>query len=120
MIRKYLHNFFFALYLEFHKIANVLKIYFLRPYNVTFFGPFRNLYGNRIQRIPFGMFDNMNSLKSLRLDSNLLECDCDMMWLVQYFQTTKKQLVAAANCKSPDLMEGKNLLDLTEVDFHCS
>lgn len=81
---------------------------------------FRHLYGNKIQRIPFGMFDNMDSLKTLRLDSNLLECDCSVMWLVKQLHTMKDNLTASVNCKSPEVMDGKNLVDLTDEDFHCS
>lgn len=81
----------------------------------------RNLYGNKIQRIPFGAFDNMDSLKTLRLDSNLLECDCSVMWLVKHLHAAKNHLVASANCKSPEIMEGKSLADMSiEEDFHCS
>jgi hypothetical protein len=78
------------------------------------------LYGNKIQRLPFGLFDNMNSLKMLRLDSNLLECDCTVMWLVKHLQEMKSHLNASANCKSPKVMEGKNLVDMTEDELHCS
>lgn len=80
----------------------------------------RNLYGNKIQRIPFGAFDNMNSLKTLRLDSNLLECDCSVVWLMKHLHATKNHLVASANCKSPEKMEGMNIATMLEDDFHCS
>lgn len=80
----------------------------------------RNLYGNKIQRIPFGAFDGMDSLKTLRLDSNLLECDCSVMWLVKHLHAAKNHLIASANCKSPEIMEGKPLADMNETDFHCS
>jgi hypothetical protein len=80
----------------------------------------RNLHGNKIQRLPYGLFDNMNSLRLLRLDSNLLECDCSVMWLVKHLQETKHHLNASATCKSPRIMEGKNLLDMTEEELHCS
>jgi hypothetical protein len=88
--------------------------------NFHFFSATRNLYGNRIQRIPFGTFDNMSSLKTLRLDSNLLECDCSVMWLVKHLKATKHHLSASANCKSPEIMEGRNLADMSEAEFHCS
>lgn len=80
----------------------------------------RNLHGNKIQRLPYGLFDNMKSLRMLRLDSNLLECDCSVMWLVKHIQETKNHLNASATCKSPRIMEGKNLLDMTEDELHCS
>ncbi|CAG9800209.1 unnamed protein product [Chironomus riparius] len=78
-----------------------------------------HLYGNKIQQLPFGVFDNMNSLKMLRLDSNLLECDCSMMWLVKHLQQARNHLNASASCKSPKVMEGKNLLEMNEDELHC-
>ncbi|KAG5677507.1 hypothetical protein PVAND_007263 [Polypedilum vanderplanki] len=78
-----------------------------------------NLYGNRIQRLPFGLLDNMSSLRMLRLDSNLLECDCSVMWLVKHLQQTKSHLNASASCKSPRVMEGKNLVDMSAEELHC-
>ena len=62
----------------------------------------------------------MNSLKMLRLDSNLLECDCSVMWLVKHLQQAGNQLSVYASCKSPKVMEGKNLLEMNEDELHCS
>lgn len=88
----------------------------------TYFFPtiHRHLYGNKIQQLPFGVFDNMNSLKMLRLDSNLLECDCSVMWLVKHLQQARNHLNASASCKSPEVMEGKNLVEMNEDELHCS
>jgi hypothetical protein len=80
----------------------------------------RNLHGNKIQQLPYGLFDNMNSLRMLRLDSNLLECDCSVMWLMKHLQGARNYLNASASCKSPRAMEGKNLLDMTQDELHCS
>jgi hypothetical protein len=80
----------------------------------------RTLKENKIQRLPLGLLDNMNSLQMLRLDSNLLECDCSVMWLVKHLKETKNQLAAYANCKTPRIMEGKNLVEMSEEELHCS
>lgn len=97
----------------------VTSLSFCHHYN-KLFSLYRNLHGNKIQRLPYGLFDNMNLLKMLRLDSNLLECDCSVMWLVKHLQETKNHLNASASCKSPRVMEGKNLLDMSEDELHCS
>lgn len=97
-----------------------ISINFKLQFLFVFLSIFRNLYGNKIQRIPFGAFDNMNSLRTLRLDSNLLECDCSVMWLMKHLNSTRHQLVASANCKSPEIMEGKSIATMNEEDFHCS
>lgn len=62
----------------------------------------------------------MNSLKTLRLDSNLLECDCSVVWLMKHLHATRNHLVASANCKSPEKMEGMNIATMGEADFQCS
>lgn len=80
----------------------------------------RNLNGNKIQRIPFGVFDNTNSLRTLQLDSNSLSCDCEMLWLVKYLQVNKRRLVSSGNCTIPGLAQKKLLNELNEADFHCS
>lgn len=42
------------------------------------------------------------------------------MWLVKHLKETKNQLAVYANCKTPRIMEGKNLLEMTEEELHCS
>jgi hypothetical protein len=80
----------------------------------------RNLYGNKIQHLPTDMLDSMTSLRMLRLDSNLLECDCSAMWLVKHLQQARGHLNASASCKSPRITEGRNLVDMTQDDMQCS
>nr|CAD7426504.1 unnamed protein product [Timema monikensis] len=61
----------------------------------------------------------MESLKRLRLDSNALVCDCEMVWLVKMLQAKQKTTQAAATCQYPIAMQGKSLASMSEHDFHC-
>nr|CAD7198875.1 unnamed protein product [Timema douglasi] len=79
----------------------------------------RFLHNNKLQRIPSGAFKNMESLKRLRLDSNALVCDCEMVWLVKMLQAKQKTTQAAATCQYPIAMQGKSLASMSEHDFHC-
>ncbi|XP_055621397.1 peroxidasin isoform X2 [Toxorhynchites rutilus septentrionalis] len=78
------------------------------------------LYGNQIRRIPEGAFEGLTSLKRLRLDDNPLECDCSLLGFRKMLQDARKTLLVTTNCATPEAIAGKNLLDLTEEDFHCS
>lgn len=42
------------------------------------------------------------------------------MWLVKHLKETRNQLAVYANCKTPRIMEGKNLVEMTEEELHCS
>lgn len=58
-----------------------------------------------------------------RLDSNLLTCDCDIMWLVNVLKKNHDLVEAgqyAATCQFPAEMTGKSLMEMTEADLHCS
>lgn len=78
----------------------------------------RNLYNNHIQRIPIGAFQNLSSLRRLRLDHNALICDCEMAWLAKML--TENTIQGSVYCKYPIEMFGKSIMDLKHKDFHCS
>lgn len=57
-----------------------------------------------------------------RLDSNLLTCDCDILWLVNVLKKNHDLVEAgqfAATCQFPVEMSGKSLMEMTEADLHC-
>lgn len=54
-----------------------------------------------------------------RLDSNLLECDCDIKWLWTYLRTNAGRVHATAVCHGPANLRGRHLSQLTEADFNC-
>lgn len=58
-----------------------------------------------------------------RLDSNLLTCDCDILWLVNVLKKSHDSGDVgqfAATCQFPVEMSGKSLMEMSEADFHCS
>lgn len=67
---------------------------------------------------------NTNAFYYRRLDSNLLTCDCDILWLVNVLKkshTSGEELGEfTATCHFPIAMSGKSLMEMTEDDFHCS
>ncbi|XP_043287207.1 peroxidasin isoform X2 [Venturia canescens] len=54
----------------------------------------------------------------LRLDSNALVCDCDLVWLVERLRE-KPPRETTAVCESPPEMRGRSLDAMTSFDFHC-
>ncbi|KYM94403.1 Peroxidasin [Cyphomyrmex costatus] len=54
----------------------------------------------------------------LRLDSNALICDCNLVWLVERLQDKPTEM--AAICQSPHEMKGRSLTTMLPEDFHCT
>ncbi|XP_014210778.1 peroxidasin homolog [Copidosoma floridanum] len=75
------------------------------------------LQNNRLERLPAEAFRNIGHNAKLRLDSNALICDCEILWLVERM---KERVEMPAVCRGPREMEGKRLDDMTPEDFHCS
>jgi len=67
---------------------------------------------------------NNNAFYNRRLDSNLLTCDCDILWLVNVLKKShnsgEESGQFTATCQFPIEMSGKSLMEMTEDDFHCS
>ena len=65
----------------------------------------------------------MNEIATLlidysRLDSNPLNCTCDILWLARLLKKTPNT-ETAATCGEPADMRGKSLVRLTPEDFNC-
>ncbi|XP_062542992.1 peroxidasin [Armigeres subalbatus] len=78
------------------------------------------LYGNQIKRIPEGAFGGLPSLKRFRLDDNPLECDCSLLWFRKWLQGLGHSTQATGGCAAPETLGGRNIVDLTDDDFHCT
>ena len=56
-----------------------------------------------------------------RLDSNTLNCDCELLWLAdllkQYAESGNAQ--AAATCDYPSRLQGRSVATLTAEELHC-
>uniref|UniRef100_A0A7N8YLQ1 Peroxidasin n=1 Tax=Mastacembelus armatus TaxID=205130 RepID=A0A7N8YLQ1_9TELE len=60
-------------------------------------------------------------MKRLRLDSNALNCDCELLWLAdllkQYAESGNAQ--AAATCDYPSRLQGRSVATLTPEELNC-
>ncbi|KAI1895779.1 hypothetical protein AGOR_G00110290 [Albula goreensis] len=56
-----------------------------------------------------------------RLDSNTLNCDCELLWLAdllkQYAESGNAQ--AAATCEYPARLQGRSVATLTAEELNC-
>lgn len=79
----------------------------------------RYLHNNKITQIPNGLFENMQTLKRLRLDNNEIACNCNVLWLLNLLKKST-YIEAEITCKYPTELTGKKLSDLNEADLDCS
>lgn len=79
----------------------------------------RYLHNNKITQLKNGLFENMVSLKRLRLDNNDFVCNCNILWLLKLLGKSR-HIEADIVCKHPANLMGKNLIDLNETDLDCS
>lgn len=78
----------------------------------------RYLHNNLLKHIPSGSFRGMPRLTKLRLDSNALICDCDMLWFVRML-AEHTEMKIAATCYGPEPMTGVSLATMKEHNLHC-
>ncbi|XP_037077759.1 peroxidasin-like, partial [Pollicipes pollicipes] len=97
------------LYLHYNYIEDVSAETFSNP---TVHRAF--LHNNKLQRIPYGAFSNLTSLKRLRLDSNALICDCRMLWLAHMLKEHASRSVASATCQEPAELNGRSIADIED------
>uniref|UniRef100_A0A7N8X7U1 Peroxidasin n=1 Tax=Mastacembelus armatus TaxID=205130 RepID=A0A7N8X7U1_9TELE len=81
----------------------------------------RFLHNNRITQLVPGTFSHLQAMKRLRLDSNALNCDCELLWLAdllkQYAESGNAQ--AAATCDYPSRLQGRSVATLTPEELNC-
>lgn len=65
------------------------------------------------------MFSNMFRLRILRLNDNLLHCDCQLSWLARYLRHSPR-IAPNTKCHSPNHVKGENVTDLQDHEFKCS
>lgn len=81
------------------------------------------LNSNRIRRLDSLLLRAFSSLAELRLDGNPLQCDCDIAWLRELYETAGRdgfQGEAFPLCDSPLRLRGKSFEKLSPSDFRCS
>ncbi|MED6264400.1 Slit 3 protein, partial [Characodon lateralis] len=77
------------------------------------------LNNNNITLIPLSSFNHMPKLRTLRLHSNSLHCDCHLAWLSDWLRA-RRGLAPFTQCMSPAHMRGLNVPDVQKKDFVCN
>uniref|UniRef100_A0A3B5LUE5 Slit homolog 1b (Drosophila) n=1 Tax=Xiphophorus couchianus TaxID=32473 RepID=A0A3B5LUE5_9TELE len=77
------------------------------------------LNNNNISSIPVSSFNHMPKLRTFRLHSNALRCDCHLAWLSPWLRQ-RSALGLYTQCSSPPALRGLNLAELRKSDFACS
>uniref|UniRef100_A0A673B780 Slit homolog 1b (Drosophila) n=1 Tax=Sphaeramia orbicularis TaxID=375764 RepID=A0A673B780_9TELE len=77
------------------------------------------LNNNNITSIPVSSFNHMPKLRTFRLHSNSLRCDCHLAWLSPWLRQ-RPALGLYTQCSSPPTLRGLNLAELRKGDFACS
>uniref|UniRef100_A0AAQ4QCP9 Slit homolog 3 (Drosophila) n=1 Tax=Gasterosteus aculeatus aculeatus TaxID=481459 RepID=A0AAQ4QCP9_GASAC len=76
------------------------------------------LNNNNITLIPLSSFNHMPKLRTLRLHSNNLHCDCQLSWLSDWLRV-RRGLAPFTQCMAPANMRGLNVPDVQKKDFLC-
>jgi len=60
-------------------------------------------------------------MKRLRLDSNALHCDCEILWLADLLKTYAQSgnAQAAATCEYPRRIQGRSVATITPEELDC-
>ncbi|XP_065214179.1 peroxidasin [Planococcus citri] len=75
------------------------------------------LFNNNVENIQTDVFATLSNIKTLRLDSNPLNCDCELFWLLDYLSSDPRKGVQISGvCQSPSSLHGKSLPDLKSSD----
>ncbi|KAB0405822.1 hypothetical protein E2I00_013743, partial [Balaenoptera physalus] len=90
-------------------------------------GAFRALRGlevltlnnNSITTIPVSSFNHMPRLRTFRLHSNHLFCDCHLAWLSQWLRQ-RPTIGLFTQCSGPASLRGLNVAEVQKSEFSCS
>uniref|UniRef100_A0A8C2FDZ9 Slit homolog 3 (Drosophila) n=1 Tax=Cyprinus carpio TaxID=7962 RepID=A0A8C2FDZ9_CYPCA len=77
------------------------------------------LNNNNITLIPLSSFNHMPKLRTLRLHSNSLHCDCHLSWLSDWLRQ-RRGLAPFTQCMAPAHMRGLNVPDVQKREFVCT
>uniref|UniRef100_A0A8K9UH19 Peroxidasin n=1 Tax=Oncorhynchus mykiss TaxID=8022 RepID=A0A8K9UH19_ONCMY len=104
--------------LRFNKIKDLQSVSLLPPSFV--YSPTHSAIEKSVTDLVTGEL-TANSMKRLRLDSNTLNCDCELLWLAdllkQYAESGNAQ--AAATCDYPSRLQGRSVATLTAEELNC-
>ncbi|XP_076258665.1 remoulade isoform X2 [Rhynchophorus ferrugineus] len=78
------------------------------------------LNNNELTSIIVGTFDALPNLKQLDISNNPLQCDCGLLWVLDYIQNQSVKLISNPKCNSPPSFKGLPLRKLRiGVNIHC-
>ncbi|KAH1176952.1 hypothetical protein KIL84_010654 [Mauremys mutica] len=81
----------------------------------------RYIHFNQIETVKPETFRDLPKLERLRLDSNALVCDCELMWLAELIKeyTRNGNTQAAATCEYPKRLHGRSIASVIVEEFNC-
>lgn len=79
------------------------------------------LNGNRLERVDRGLLEVFSSLHHLRLGSNPLLCNCDVIWLKEFFDSNEDIFRGALppTCAWPAKLKARHFSELDVELFRC-
>ncbi|XP_025917125.1 slit homolog 3 protein [Apteryx rowi] len=77
------------------------------------------LNNNNITRIPVTSFNHMPKIRTLRLHSNFLHCDCHLAWLSDWLRQ-RRTIGQFTFCLAPVSLRGFLVAEVQKKDFLCS
>ncbi|KAG8520823.1 Peroxidasin-like protein, partial [Galemys pyrenaicus] len=79
------------------------------------------IHFNQLETLQPEIFGDLLKLERLRLDSNALVCDCDLLWLWELMQSYARndQTQAAATCEHPRRLHGRAITSVSVDEFDC-
>ncbi|PKU35461.1 hypothetical protein llap_14236 [Limosa lapponica baueri] len=77
------------------------------------------LNNNNITRIPVTSFNHMPKIRTLRLHSNFLHCDCHLAWLSDWLRQ-RRTIGQFTFCLAPVNLRGFLVAEVQKKDFVCS
>ncbi|KAL4641042.1 hypothetical protein GN956_G11784 [Arapaima gigas] len=79
----------------------------------------RTLNNNNISSIPVSSFNHMPKLRTFRLHSNNLHCDCHLAWMSQWLRQ-RPTIGLFTQCSAPPHLRGLNVAEVQKHEFTCS
>lgn len=79
------------------------------------------LNGNQLERVDRGMLETFLHLQHLRLGSNPLLCNCDVIWLKEFYDSNEEIFRGALSpaCLWPPKLKSKRFSELDVDSFRC-
>uniref|UniRef100_A0A8C5REK9 Slit guidance ligand 2 n=1 Tax=Laticauda laticaudata TaxID=8630 RepID=A0A8C5REK9_LATLA len=77
------------------------------------------LNNNNITRLSVASFNHMPKLRTFRLHSNNLQCDCHLAWLSDWLRQ-RPRVGLYTQCMSPLHLRGHNIAEVQKREFICS